>query len=45
MVDIYPNVSNAVKYDTMNISLEGSSFKKSWQGEIIKKFGKQYRRC
>jgi hypothetical protein len=34
MVDIYPKASNAVKYDSMNISLEGSSFKKSWQGEI-----------
>jgi hypothetical protein len=24
----------------MNINLEGSSFKKSWQGEIGKKFAK-----
>jgi hypothetical protein len=27
----------------MNISLEGSSFKKSLQGEISKKFAKQFR--
>jgi hypothetical protein len=33
MVDIYPKVSNnAVKYDSMNISQEGSSFKKSVAG-------------
>ena len=44
-VDIYHKVSNAVKYDSMNISLEGLSFKKSWQGEINKKFAKQFRRC
>ena len=45
MVDMYPNVSNAVKYDSMNIYLEGSSFRNSWQGEISKKFAKQFRRC
>jgi hypothetical protein len=45
MVDIYPKVPNAVKYDRMNISLEESSFKKSWQGEISKKFAQQFRRC
>ena len=45
MVDMYPEVSNAVKYDSMNISLEGSSFRNSWQGKISKKFAKQLRRC
>jgi hypothetical protein len=45
MVDMYPKVSNAVKYDSMNISLEGSSFKKSLQGKISKKFAKKIRRC
>ena len=45
MVDMYPKVSNAVKYDSMNISLEGSSFRNSWQSEISKKFAKQFRRC
>jgi hypothetical protein len=45
MVDIYPKVSNAVKYDSMNVSLEGSSFKKSLQGEISEKFAKQFRGC
>jgi hypothetical protein len=45
MVDIYPKASNAVKYDSMNTRLEGSSFKKSLQGEISKKFAKQFRRC
>ena len=44
MVYIYPKASNAVKYDSMNISLEGSSFIKSLQGEINKKFAKQFRR-
>ena len=44
MVDMYPKVSNAVKYDSMNISLEGSSFRNLWQGEISKKFAKQFRR-
>jgi hypothetical protein len=38
MVDMYPKDSNAVKYDSMNISLEGSSFRNLWQGEISKKF-------
>jgi hypothetical protein len=45
MVDIYPKASNAIKYDSMNINLEGSSFKKSLQGEISKKFAKQFRQC
>jgi hypothetical protein len=45
MVDMYPKVSNAVKYDSMNISLEGSSFRNLWQGEIRKKFAKKFRRC
>ena len=45
MVDMYPKVSNAIKYDRMNISLEGSSFRNSWQGEISKKFAKQFRQC
>jgi hypothetical protein len=42
MVDMYPKVSNAVKYDSMNITLEGSTFRNSWQGEISKKFAKQF---
>ena len=33
MVDMYPKASNAVKYDSMNITLEGSSFRNSWRGE------------
>ena len=45
MVDMQSNVSNAVKYDSMNITLEGSSFRNSWQGEISKEFAKQFRRC
>ena len=45
MVDMYPKVLNAVKYDSMNISLEGSSFKKSLQAKISKKFAKQFRPC
>ena len=45
MVDIYPKASNAIKYDSMNISLEGSSLKKSLPVEISKKFAKQFRRC
>jgi hypothetical protein len=45
MVDMYPKVSNAVKYDSMNITLEGSSFRNSWRGETSKKFAKQFRRC
>ena len=40
-MDMYPKASNAVKYDSMNISLEGSSFRNSWQGEISKKLAKQ----
>ena len=44
MVDMYPKVSNAVKYDSMNISLEGSSFRNSWQGEISNKFVVAFRR-
>ena len=45
MLDMHPKVSNAVKYDSMNITLEGSSFRNSWQGEISKKFAKQFGRC
>jgi hypothetical protein len=45
MVNMYPKVSNAVKYDSMNISLERSSFRNSLQVEISKKFAKQFRRC
>ena len=45
MVDMHPKASNAVKYDSMNISLEGTSFRNSGQGEISKKFAKQFRRC
>ena len=45
MVDMQSKVSNAVKYDSMNITLEGSSFRNSWQGEISKKLAKQFRRC
>ena len=44
MVDTYPKVSNAVKYDSMNISLEGSSFGNLWQCEISKKIARQVRR-
>jgi hypothetical protein len=45
MVDMYPKASDAVKYDSMNISLEGSFFRNSWQGEVSKKFARQFRRC
>jgi hypothetical protein len=44
MVDMHPKVSNAVKYDSMNITLEGLSFRNPWQGKISKKFAKQFRR-
>jgi hypothetical protein len=36
MVDIYPKVSNAVKYDSMNISLEGLFLKNHGRAKLAR---------
>ena len=45
MVDMQSKVSNAVKYDNMNITLEGSSLEIRGRAKFSKKFPKQFRRC